>query len=289
MLGQIENIDTTSRIGNNASESKFIVSSLKEFNKHDPASPYSIKIVTHGIERYTVNHRSFKLEANNYLIVNKSDELKVSIESKEDVKGICIYPPEKLIQEIFSYHTKSATELLDSYGTSQNNFNFTQKSNRLESTKTGHFLTRNIPFIVQQNMTGNAIDFNTFYRQVAECLVHDQLAIDQQLLNINSAKRKTKEELFRRVSIAKEYIQYNFSQKLSVDELAQMASLSKYHFLRVFKELFDCTPYQYMLRLKLNAAKKLMIKGYSYTQICDEVGFSDPKNLRKALKRYAAA
>jgi AraC-like DNA-binding protein len=138
---------------------------------------------------------------------------------------------------------------------------------------------------MQQNMKGHDVDFNDFYTQLAEHLVQDQLLINQQLTNIRSTKRQTQEELFRRVSLAREYIQYNFTQKISIEELAAISSLSKYHFLRVFKELFRCTPYQLILKLKLNNAEKLINKGYSYAQACEQVGFSDPKNLRKALKK----
>jgi len=283
MLESIKNIDH-SQAQQESAQSKFILSNLTEFYKQDAASPYSVKLVTKGVERYKINNQPFKLEANNYLIVNKSSEVEVSVQSEETVKGICIYPPEELINEVFLYKTKSANELLDSNDLSSSDCHFTPKNYRIESTHTGRFLTQQLPFLLQQNTLGNPINFDGFYLQMAEHLVEDQLMINQQLSNLCSVKKQTKEELFRRVSLAREYMESNFTRKITVEELATTASLSKYHFLRVFKEIFHCTPYQFILNLKLIAAEKFIQNGHSYNRACEEVGFSDPKNLRKALK-----
>ncbi len=282
MLGHIRNIDHSST-DQKSDQSKFIVSSLKEFHKRDAESPYSVKIVTQGTERYTINNQPFKLEVNNYLIVNKSNDLELSIESEQAVNGICIYPSEKLIQDVFNVRTKSMDALLDASDFSAVDCHFTTNNYRIESTGTGQFLQHQLPFLLHANDLGKQVDFHAFYMQLAEHLVQDQLIINQKLSNICSIKKQTKEELFRRVSLAREYIQCNFTQKITIEELAAIATLSKYHFLRVFKETFHCTPYQFMLQLKLNAAETFIRKGYSYSQACEEVGFSDPKNLRKAL------
>ncbi|NOQ72510.1 MAG: helix-turn-helix domain-containing protein [Crocinitomix sp.] len=238
-----------------------------------------------GLERYKVNNRQYKLESNNYLIVNKSDELEVEVKTNKITNGICIYPPENLINEVFDYRLKSENKLLDSEGFNQNEIKFTQKTNALKTTSTGLFLEKHLPYILKNDRFDNSIDFDNLYIKLAEHLVQDQLVIDRQLLNLNSSKKETKEELYRRVSLAKDYIHDNYNQKIMIEDLAAIACLSKYHFLRSFRDFYKCTPYQFILKLKLEAAKKLIIKGFSFPQVSEMIGFSDPKNLRKAINK----
>ena len=279
----LKNIDTNPHSNNNGNASKFIVSHLTEYHKEVVDSPFSIKIVTHGAEHYKVNNQRFKIESDSYLIVNQGDELEVNVQTANITQGICIYPPQQIIQEVYNYRIQTEEQLLNSEGNVFNPIHFTRKNNSLTHTSTGAFIKETLPSILQNNASNVTVDFHSIYTQLAEHLVHDQLGINKQLLNLKSSKKHTQEELYRRLSAAKEYIHYHYDQKLNIDQLAEVACLSKYHFLRSFRDLYQCTPYQYALHLKLEAAQKLLSKGYSYSETSIKVGFSDPKNLRKAL------
>lgn len=281
----IKNIDSTASDRNDISKSKFMLSNLNEYHNQVSNSPISIKIVTNGIEDYTVNNKRYKIESNSYLIVNSSDDFEVNIKTNDMTSGICIYPPEKLITEVFNYRLKSEEKLLETEGFSHNEIKFTQKTNSLRATSTGLFLKEYLPDILK-NGNDTLINFNSLYIKIAEHLVQDQLMIDNRLLNFKSSKKQTKEELYRRVSEAKDYIHDNYNKKIRIEELATIACLSKYHFLRSFRDFYKCTPYQYILKLKLEAAKHLLTKGFSFSQITEIIGFSDPKNLRRSINKF---
>ncbi len=180
-----------------------------------------------------------------------------------------------------NYRLTSENELLEAEGFNRNEIKFTQKNNSLTDNTTGLFIKNHLPHFL------NSGDFNNLYVKLAEHLVHDQLKLNRQLLNLNSSKKQTKEELYRRLSEAKDYIHANYDQKIIIEDLATIACLSKYHFLRSFRDFYKCTPYQYILKLKLDAAKKLLKKGFSFHQTTEMIGFSDPKNLRKAIGRLS--
>lgn len=279
----IKNIDANPHSNDNGNASKFIVSHLTEYHQEVTDSPFSIKIVTHGTEHYKVNNQRFKIKSDSYLIVNQGDELEVNVQTANITQGICIYPPQQIIQEVYNYRIQTEEQLLDSNTNASNSIHFTQKNNGITNTVTGAFIKDTLPYILQKNAQNSSVDFHTIYTQLAEHLVQDQLVINKQLRNLKSSKKHTQEELYRRLSAAREYIHYHYDQKMNVDQLAAVACLSKYHFLRSFRDLYQCTPYQYALHLKLEAAQKLLSKGYSYSETSIKVGFSDPKNLRKAL------
>ena len=82
------------------------------------------------------------------------------------------------------------------------------------------------------------------------------------------------------------YIENNHKNKLSIDEIAKKAGLSKYHFCRVFKTLTDQTVIQYVNTVRIEKAKQLLKNPYlNITEICFKVGFSDISHFNKIFKR----
>ena len=53
----------------------------------------------------------------------------------------------------------------------------------------------------------------------------------QSLSAIRPGKRQ---ELYRRLSWGRDFIQSNYRQQITIDEMASAACLSKYHFIRLF-------------------------------------------------------
>jgi AraC-like DNA-binding protein len=84
---------------------------------------------------------------------------------------------------------------------------------------------------------------------------------------------------------ARSYIFDNFKSNIQLDELSKIALLSKYHLLRTYKKVFEITPYQEVLKLRLDSAKKMMQTDRNLEEIAFEVGFSDRRSFTKAFKK----
>jgi AraC-like DNA-binding protein len=68
-------------------------------------------------------------------------------------------------------------------------------------------------------------------------------------------------------------------------ELARIAGLSPYHFLRTFKEVTGVTPHQWLLRTRLReAARRLAIGRDPVTTIALDVGFEDLSNFMRSFR-----
>src|SRR5688572_26028436 len=73
---------------------------------------------------------------------------------------------------------------------------------------------------------------------------------------------------------ARELIDAQYAQPLDLDELAQTANFSRYHFLRAFRRAFHATPHEYLTRTRIEHAKELLAQSkLTVTEICFEVGF----------------
>ncbi|MFC4623875.1 helix-turn-helix domain-containing protein [Daeguia caeni] len=75
-------------------------------------------------------------------------------------------------------------------------------------------------------------------------------------------------------------------KNIFVGQLADMAGLSGAQFVRLFKCAMNITPHQYIIRRRVDTAKKLlMATDASIAVIAQECGFSDQMHLTKCFSR----
>lgn len=72
-----------------------------------------------------------------------------------------------------------------------------------------------------------------------------------------------------------EYIHANFDKKIKVEAIARAAFVSQYHFSRRFKKHTGFSPYQYLLRFRLQRARAMMLQDFlSIKEVCYRTGFT---------------
>src|SRR5471030_3477303 len=79
--------------------------------------------------------------------------------------------------------------------------------------------------------------------------------------------------LYRRVVQAKLFIDGHFADNIDLDNIANEASFSKFHFIRIFNLVYKMTPYQYLTHVRIEQAKMLLKNGDSIADTCYSVGF----------------
>ena len=80
------------------------------------------------------------------------------------------------------------------------------------------------------------------------------------------------------------YINENLGRELSVDELAEQAYLSRYHFMRLFKAQTGSTVHAYVRQKRLLYAARLIREGESAARAAVESGFSDYSAFHRAFR-----
>ncbi|MBB3231294.1 AraC family transcriptional regulator [Halomonas stenophila] len=84
---------------------------------------------------------------------------------------------------------------------------------------------------------------------------------------------------------ARDYILAHLEDDVSLDDISQAAHLSKYHFLRLFRQQFGITPHQYVLNRRVNAARSLLAAGAAPNQVAFRYGFTDLSHFNRRFKR----
>lgn len=85
---------------------------------------------------------------------------------------------------------------------------------------------------------------------------------------------------------AQEFIEHNFQDKISVEQLASMLSISRRNLERRFKKATSNTAVEYMQRVKIEAAKmNLESSRENVNEVMYKVGYTDTKAFRNTFKR----
>ena len=81
------------------------------------------------------------------------------------------------------------------------------------------------------------------------------------------------------------YLESRTAEPHTLSELANMAGLSRYHFLRTFRTVTGVTPHQWLLRARLrDAAQRLIATRAPVTAIALDVGFEDLSNFIRSFR-----
>lgn len=76
------------------------------------------------------------------------------------------------------------------------------------------------------------------------------------------------------LSRARDLLAEHFNERIRLAEAAGYAGLSPFYFQRVFTAEFQETPHEFVTRLRIEHAKKLLLAGnHSVTDICFEAGY----------------
>jgi len=121
------------------------------------------------------------------------------------------------------------------------------------------------------------MEFESGLFQIAQSLVAMSGNLD-----LGTQKSKRVDTLLLR---ARDYILESLEHNISIDDIANVANMSKFHFIRQFRLQFGITPHQYVLSCRVNLARRIIESGKSLNQAAFAAGFADDSHLNRHFKR----
>lgn len=275
-LGEFQKIPVASNFIN--------YSKLYKLDKELVFRSFSIKYVHKGIERYYVNGHYMDVSEGSYLLASQFSTGAVLIQSQEPTEGVCIdISPSLICQTLQSHHHPGTLDPVADTRDFLLSDLFLDHVYPVRSSSLGRKLPGLAQFLNQNK--DSEISEDLFY-ELCECLIEDQKQVFGQFNSIDAIKTSTKKEVLRRLLIAREFMDTNYSKSLSCCDMAQQAALSEYHFFRLFKRVFNISPRQYIIRKRLEVAQGLIRDGEDQvTDIAVSVGFSDLQSFSKSFRK----
>lgn len=83
-----------------------------------------------------------------------------------------------------------------------------------------------------------------------------------------------------------EYLESNYSKRISLDDLSYISGVNKYYLLRSFTRHKGITPYRYMEAIRINHAKRLLEKGVEIIDAAMQTGFADQSHFTNFFKGF---
>lgn len=92
------------------------------------------------------------------------------------------------------------------------------------------------------------------------------------------------DDLLRRIAGVRDRMHAESHEGLRLADLAQQACLSEQQFARLFRATYGSTPGRYLAALRLEHAKRLLLRDVSVTEVCLSVGYT---SLGTFCRRFA--
>jgi AraC family transcriptional regulator len=101
-------------------------------------------------------------------------------------------------------------------------------------------------------------------------------------------KEKLRKEYIRRINMAMDFIDNNYSKNISLEDVAKAAYFSPFHFHRVFSTLVGETVNNFITRRRIEKSAVYLLRGYDYSisEIAEMNGFNSPAAFSRAFKKY---
>jgi transcriptional regulator GlxA family with amidase domain len=87
------------------------------------------------------------------------------------------------------------------------------------------------------------------------------------------------------VQLVRDYLLENYTENVSIVQLAQIANLSPYHLNRVFCAQVGIPPHQYQTQVRVARASALLAQGMPIVQVAAATGFTDQSHMTRHFKR----
>lgn len=262
----------------NKNEIRF--SRIMKIEAEMPFTGLGVKYVASGEEIYYANKKKYIVREGEYIIGNDFTKSIVQIDENDPVQGLCIDISSQIISEVAQYHDLNGTDLREFLLSDQL---FVNRYN-VKNTSLGYTLIE-INRKIKSGQFNNDLHQNELFYSLAESVITDQRFVFDHLNKMDFKKVITNEEVFRAILDAKSFMDQHIMDNLSLEQISLQAGISKYHFIRLFKNTFSVSPYQYQKRKRLEMAKQEIDKGKTIKETALLFDYGDVSAFSKAFKQ----
>lgn len=268
----------------------FALFSSENLEAEDQETRFSVRFGLKGVQGYKINGELLKVTEDQFMVMNKGTQYDLRAEDKCDTTMLAFCYNEQFISDFVTSVSRSEEQLLDSFDRYQSDVKTLEFP--LHTLLVDDHVKPLIKDIVHAKLQleREEIDDYCIFNKVLEMIIRNNNSSIEAFKGQDIVKHSTKVELFKRLSIARDYIHAHFTEDLNLSELSRVACLSPYHFHRAFKNTFHITPKKLVTHLRIERAKWLLEnRSFSVQMVCQEVGFRDVSSFTRLFASHVNA
>lgn len=133
------------------------------------------------------------------------------------------------------------------------------------------------------NINNNLVNFISKAETTDEIALVASQSLVKFMDGLTSSGRVKNHHLINQV---KSFIRKNFPRNLTLEEISDSVFLSPGYLSKIFKEEFGCTVMEYVTRVRIEEAKKMLHNTmFNIDEISEKLGYSDPSYFAKVFRR----
>ncbi|RKQ49775.1 AraC-like DNA-binding protein [Roseivirga pacifica] len=265
----------------------FAYFSSKNLSAENQQTRFTIRFGLDGTQVYEVNNQQVQVNSGQFFVMNEGTEYHLRALNNEDTTMLAFCFNEQFIADFIACKQKSNLSLLDSGGLfecTNSTFHFPEHSLVVDAG-----LKTCIEELMDEHICApvDMVDEFELFSTILTTVMRRTKEVLSPFERQNVVKKSTQVELFKRLSIARDYIQAHYCEDVNLNEISRVACLSPYHFHRAFKHTFGITPKKFVTHLRIERAKWLLENGdRSVQMICHEIGFRDVSSFTRLFCSY---
>ena len=245
----------------------------------------SIRAAWGGEERCQFDGRTVAVDDDSFLILNNGRVCTTQIDAPQPVESFAIYFGPALVEHTYGAMTLSIEKALE-----RGDAVVERSAEFLESLQPHDKLVSPVLRFIRLHVL-RGVDDEAWYDEQLNFLLERMLThrggVIERIDALQLIRTSTRREIYRRISLATDYLHSNYRQPLDLDSLGKAACLSKYHFLRLFTRVHGITPHQYLLRKRAKTALRLLqTTPLDVCEIASSVGFAQRHALLRQMRRW---
>ena len=242
----------------------------------------SIKAAWGGGERYFLREREVTVDDDHWLVLNQGRAYGSRVHARRPVTSLAIFFAPGLPGEVAAQRRRPLHGALCSPDAGACSPEFSEHLRPHDAV-----VSRRLRALQAQALAGERDE--DWLAQQAVLLLDELHAASAPVQRAgddppNAARR----ELQRRLRLAADYIDTCHAEPIGLADMAAVACLSRFHFVRHFRELHGITPYAYLLRKRARVAQRLLAaRDADRESVALACGFANRFALARALARWS--
>ena len=261
--------------------SVIIHTKVRECFRPDIKGPFSFFLNIRGNSLCSVDRQTTRIDEDNYFVSNRSQLYTLQVEEDStSTETFNIHFGEFFSESVLNALITPADRILDAGTEKQlSPVLFFNQLHRRDATFNA--LIQSI-LSSQKALGPDRLRFEEQLTALLSYYLQQHHHITKIVNNLPPVRKATRIELYKRLSRAMDVLRSRFCGTVSLDQLAAEACLSKYHFLRLFRQAYGLSPYQYIQELRIEKARDLLTDTViSVADIADILGFDNSQSFSR--------